>query len=158
MNIRLQKNFRTGLCFVLGLSLIWAALSKIASVQDFYAMILSYRLPAPKLILQGVAITLPWLELFCGLMLLTRFWMETGLVCTIALLLTFVLVTGQAWFRGLDISCGCFNLAVFGIGGSTANLLEKYFESVGFAFFRALLLAAAAIYVLRHETRTRLAD
>ena len=56
--------------------------------------------------------------------------------CTTSSIIVFVIATGQAWARGLEISCGCLKLGFLSEGAA------KTFESVGFAFFRALLLLA----------------
>ena len=131
--------------WVLGALLIWAAISKLANLNEFYGGLLAYRLPMPDSWQRLIAITLPWLELLTGLMLLANVWTRAALGWAVTLFLGFTIVTGEAWLRGLDISCGCFKLSVFGINASSAVFLE----SVQFAFFRALLLSAAAIYLLR---------
>jgi len=100
-----------------------------------------------------VAITLPWVELLCGLLLLANLWIDTALVATFGLLLVFVLLTAQAWIRGLNISCGCFNLRIFGIS-ETIPSLAKFVESVAFAFFRNLALGAMGFFLLK----SRLSD
>lgn len=150
MKIAFELTWRTPLRWLLGLLLVWAALSKLANLQDFYGELLAYRLPLPDFLLRLVAITLPWLELLCGLMLAAEAWTRAVLSWATVLFATFSLATGQAWLRGLEISCGCFNLSLLGLGGS--SVFEKVFESVGFAFFRALLLATAAVYLLRQQT------
>ena len=146
MKITLELDFRIALRWLLGALLLWAALSKLANLQVFYGNLLAYKLPLPDFLLRLVAIALPWLELLCGLMLLANVRTEVAVAWSAVLFLVFVLATGQAWARGLDISCGCFNLKLFGL--STNDGLAKFVQSVVFAFFRALLLAAAAIYLL----------
>ena len=84
-------------------------------------------------------------------MLLAQVQAEAALVWALLLFGIFTVATGQAWARGLDISCGCFNLQILGLGENEA--VGKFLHSVSFAFFRALLLAAGAIYLLRHQTR-----
>ena len=89
----------------------------------------------------------------CGLMLLANYWTESALVCALGLMTVFLLATGQAWIRGLNISCGCFDLNIFGIGANYPKL-AKFLESVGFAFMRNLALTAVIVLLLRR----RLAD
>ena len=138
--------------WVLGLLLLWAALSKLANLNEFYGNVLAYRLPLPDLFQRLVAVTLPWLELLCGLMLIANLWIRPGLAWAIILFACFAVITAEAWARGLDISCGCFKLSMLGFGhGPTA--VQKVFESVGFTFFRALLLTLAALYLFHHYTR-----
>lgn len=150
MKITVELTFKTALRWLLGLLLVWAALSKLANPQDFYGQLLAYRLPLPETLLKLVAITLPWVEMLCGLILLARFRTEAALLWCMALFLSFTLATGQAWARGLEISCGCLNLRLFGLAGEHAGLTH-FFESVGFAFWRAVLLAAGAVYLWRQH-------
>jgi putative oxidoreductase len=134
---------------LLGALMLWAAVSKLAQPTEFLASIYAYDMPLPRSWLQLVAVVLPWLELLCGLLLLANVWSETALAVIISLLAVFVLATGQAWARGLDISCGCFNLKIFGADASTG--LVKFIESPGFAFFRNLLLVLLAFALLRRR-------
>ena len=153
MTITFDLNARSVLRWALGIIFIWAALSKIASLQDFYTTLVAYRLGLPHFFLRLVATTLPWLELFCGLMLVSRFWLRTALVWTLILCGAFALVTGLAWCRGLQISCGCLNLD-FLLGAGGKSPLVTWLESVGFAFVRSLCLVAAAIYLWRSGAGT----
>jgi putative oxidoreductase len=134
-----QNYFALALRWIFGLILIWAAVSKLGNLHDFYVSLLAYQLPLPKLMLQSTAVVLPWLELFCGLHLIVGFWLRPALAWTLILFTIFLLATGQAWARGLDISCGCFNL------GSSS--FAKNFESVGFAFARSIVLMLGALYL-----------
>jgi putative oxidoreductase len=151
MKLTVEINFKSVLRWLLAVLLVWAAISKLANLQDFYGSLLAYRLPLPDFLLRGTAKFLPWLELLCGLMLLARVQLGAALAWTIVLLVVFTLATGQAWGRGLNISCGCFNPGLIGLGPD--DNLVKVVESVPFAFFRALLLAAGAIYLFRQEMK-----
>ncbi len=93
---------------------------------------------------------LPWLELLCGLLLVTGSARRAALVWTAVMFGAFVLATGQAWVRGLDISCGCFKLAFLGDGA-----LAKFVESVKFACVRAVFLLGASLYLLRASSPSR---
>jgi len=135
--------------WLLGALLVWASLSKIANLQDFYISIAAYRLPLPGALLRLTAMILPWLELICGLLLLAGVWVRAALIWAILLFAIFVVCTGQAWARGLDISCGCFNLGAFGFDPASGKSVVKFVESVAFAFFRALLLFTGGVYVFR---------
>ncbi|EEF57453.1 MauE/DoxX family redox-associated membrane protein [Pedosphaera parvula] len=131
--------FQLALRWLFGLILLWAAFSKLGNLHNFYLSLLAYQLPLPNFALQMAAIVLPWLELFCGLHLIVGFSLRPALAWTLILFTVFLLATGQAWARGLDISCGCFNL------GSSS--FAKTFESVGFAFARSIVLLLGALYL-----------
>jgi uncharacterized membrane protein YphA (DoxX/SURF4 family) len=128
---------------------VWAALGKLANPHEFYGAIRAYQLPLPAILTRTAAVVLPWLELLCGLLLAANLRRGAALIWALVLFAVFTIVTGQAWLRGLPIACGCFDLQLLGIprGSGLARLLE----SVAFASVRALFLAAAAAYLLRHE-------
>ena len=144
--------------WLLGSLLVWASLSKIANLQEFYISIAAYQLPLPAPWQRLSAMILPWLELLCGLLLLGGVWTRAALVWALVMFGVVVLATGQAWARGLEISCGCFNLSAFGLEPGSGKSFVKFIESVGFAFFRALLLFLGAAYVFRSGDQTLAAD
>jgi len=115
---------------------------------DLYA----YELPLPRGLLQFTAVTLPWTELLCGLLLLGNVWTPAALVCLLGLTGLFLLVTGQAWGRGLDIACGCLDLRVFGLDQKAPGLVT-FLESVGFAFGRNVILLGLTVFLLGGESR-----
>ena len=140
---------RAGLRWLVALLLIGDAVGKLGDLREFYAALLGYQLPLPALLLRGVAIVLPWVELLCGLLLLTGPRNRGALAWTLVLAVLFALGTGQAALRGLDIGCGCFSSRLPGFGpGSTA---AAWFGSLRFAFLRALGLGAASLYLLRRD-------
>ena len=55
-----------------------------------------------------IAIWLPLLELILGLMLLFNIWLLPGAIINIVLNIIFTIAVFSAYYRGLDISCGCF--------------------------------------------------
>jgi uncharacterized membrane protein YphA (DoxX/SURF4 family) len=137
---------------LLGILLLWAAVSKLANPVEFLGSIYAYELPLPRPLLQTAAVVLPWMELLCGLLLLAGFWPQTALLIVTALMVLFVLATGQAWARGLDIACGCFNLEIFGLQQRLPGLI-RFLESVSFAFLRNLLLTGLAGFLLWRTAR-----
>jgi len=137
---------------LLGLLMLWAAVSKLANPTEFLGSIYAYQLPLPHLMLQTAAVVLPWVELLCGLLLLAGLWTETALILVTAMLVLFVVATGQAWVRGLEIACGCFDLTLIGFSKNNPAVAH-FLESVAFAFFRNLLLTALAVYLLRRACR-----
>lgn len=138
---------------LLGVLMLWAAISKIANITEFLGSIYAYELPLPQQLLKAAAVVLPWVELLCGLLLVAGLWTETALGLVTAMLAVFVVATGQAWARGLDIACGCFDLTMLGLPENIPSV-SKFLESVAFAFFRNLALTALAVYLLRKATRT----
>ena len=153
MNAPSSRNFPDLLRWLLAVLMLWAAVSKLADITEFLGSIYAYQVPLPRSLLQTAAVVLPWVELLCGLLLLAGFWRQTALLIVTGLMVIFVFATGQAWARGIDISCGCFNLEMFGIQARLPGLAH-FLESVSFAFFRNLALASLAGFLLLKETRS----
>jgi len=143
------KVFRMILRSLIAIILVWAALSKLGDPVSTYTTLLEYRLPAPGILLKLVAVVLPWLELLCALMLLANFHRRLATLSVSVLFSVFLIMVGQAEVRGLNISCGCFDLTVFGINESSPS--GRFIESLGFAFVRNLILLGAALYLLRDD-------
>ncbi len=150
MSVETTAKIQRWLRVLLGVLMLWAAVSKLANPTDFLGSIYAYQLPLPRPWLQIAAVVLPWVELLCGLLLVAGLWLETALVMITGLLVVFVLATGLAWMRGLEIGCGCYDLKIFGLGDQLPGLL-RFLESVAFAFFRNLFLTALAAYLLRRQ-------
>ena len=94
---------------VAGIFIYAGALKALDPVQ-FASGVDNYKiLPWP--ISVALAFYLPWLEIFCALGLLFRFFYRGALSMLTALIVVFTLVTIAAKIRGLDITCGCFGHA-----------------------------------------------
>lgn len=94
----------------LGVVFIFAAAPKIADPLGFAKSIANYHL-VPDALINAMAITLPWIELCCGLALVLGLSPRANLLAVEALLLVFIVAIVSAMSRGLDISCGCFSTA-----------------------------------------------
>ncbi len=145
MNLKNKAAIALGLRWLLGIVFIWAALGKMVGPQDFLANLYEYQLPLPEFFLRLVAVSLPWLELICGLSLLVNSWPESTLGVIMLMMLVFIGATGQAWMRGLEIDCGCFG---------TAIEKNSFAGSVQFAFFRNLILFGLAAYLFSNSLAT----
>lgn len=93
--------------FLLGLVFILASIDKIYAPDAFAANIESYRL-LPGLIINAVAILLPWMELLCGVFLIGGVYLRGSSAILGTLLGIFSLAIVTALLRGLTIDCGCF--------------------------------------------------
>ena len=118
---------------LLGAIFIWAGLVKVGGPMDFLVSIYGYDLGLPETLVRITVVVLPWIEILSGIAIVTGIWQQAGLILSALMLAAFLAFTGQAWLRGLDISCGCFG-----------SLLEEesILGSVQFAFLRNLVLMA----------------
>ncbi|MCH7872773.1 MAG: DoxX family membrane protein [Planctomycetes bacterium] len=85
---------------------VYAAYTKIIAPEGFVAAIRSYEMLDPNVV-PFMAFTLPWLELFAGLLLGLGIWVAEARGLVVAMLLAFIGATGVALAQGLEIDCGC---------------------------------------------------
>lgn len=100
---------------------VYAGLMKaLAPAEEFAFAIEGYRVLNAQLSLYA-AYTVPWLELWAGLLLAAGVFTRSNALFVGAMLLFFELLLGQAWLRGLPVtSCGCF-------GSSGSNSIGREF-------------------------------
>jgi hypothetical protein len=89
---------------------IYAGAIKTLDPVRFASDIDNYKI-LPWTISLPLAFYLPWLEIFCGIALITRRLYLGGLSNLTALVCVFTVATIAAKVRGLDITCGCFGHA-----------------------------------------------
>jgi len=96
--------------FVVAGIFIYAGAIKAFDPVQFAGDVDNYKvLPWPVSV--ALAFYLPWLEIFCALALIVRFFYRGALSILGVLILLFTLATIAAKVRGLDITCGCFGHA-----------------------------------------------
>jgi uncharacterized membrane protein YphA (DoxX/SURF4 family) len=149
------KKVQTVLRWFIGMLFLWAAISKIANPVEFLASIYSYQMPMPTGMMKIMAITLPWIELLCALLLLANHWTISALLYNALLMVVFTIATGQAWIRGLKISCGCFDVSLLGLGPES-EVVQQFFDSVSAAFFRDILLTIIVFWLFYLSARKNL--
>jgi uncharacterized membrane protein YphA (DoxX/SURF4 family) len=91
----------------LGVLFVGACLHKIADPRAFAVDIATYDI-LPLALVNPVAITLPWVELAAGLMLLVGLRTRAAAVLVAGMMAVFLAALAVALGRGLDMSCGCF--------------------------------------------------
>ncbi len=91
----------------LGVLFVGACLHKIAEPSSFAVDIATYDI-LPLALVNLAAITLPWVELLAGAMLLAGFRVRAGALLIAGMMAVFILALLVALARGLDMSCGCF--------------------------------------------------
>ena len=114
---------------VLGLAFIAASISKIADPIAFSNIIDNYHM-SPIYINNLVALFLPWIEFFIVLGLLFDVYTESCSVLVILLLLWFIAILANAYFRGINIHCGCFS--VDQTSGSSSDIISRIFQDIIF--------------------------
>ena len=96
--------------FLIGGYFIYASLDKIVDPYAFARVIESYHFSSSiglSFLDTFLALILPWLELILGVFVILGIFIHEAINIVILLLLFFLVMLFQAYFQGLDISCGC---------------------------------------------------
>jgi uncharacterized membrane protein YphA (DoxX/SURF4 family) len=117
---------------------IFASWGKIVDPAAFAGTIANYQI-LPPVWVNPAALLLPWLELVCGLGLLSGLLVRGSAFIVVILLSIFAVALAYSAYRGLDIHCGCF--------ASSSEVAPNLAKDL----FRDLVLLAMAVWVLiRH--------
>ncbi len=92
---------------LLGFVFIYAGAEKISDPAGFSTSIANYRL-LPIFMINFFAITIPWIEIVAGSMLILGISVKENAAIITAMLSVFIIAIGISLIRGLDIECGCF--------------------------------------------------
>lgn len=139
-----RKGLFLALRWIVALIFIYSGLVKIMNPTAFAEQVDNYRL-LPYFFVTLAAAILPWLELFCGFLLIFGRWLPGATLVLVVLNLVFLIAVISALVQGLDISCGCFSIGDEG----TRIGIKKLIENV------ALLLVTIVIYWQALFTRSR---
>ena len=128
---------------LLGAIFVYASLDKIASPAGFAKAVYQWQVGGPVLS-NLVAVTLPWVELLAGLLLIVGVWRREAALVVACLLVVFLAAAGSVLARGIDVeNCGCVSLAN---QAADAAWPPPWMKGVGwFLVTRNLLLLAAAM-------------
>jgi len=137
-----MKWFWRSLDLILGAIFIYAGALKAMGPIRFANDIENYHL-IPWTLGVGLAFYLPWLEIFCGLALITRRLYSGALGLLTILVFIFVGASLTAKWRGINIACGCFGAASKNLGFSWHLVLD-------------LLILAGLIVLWRRRASNRL--
>jgi uncharacterized membrane protein YphA (DoxX/SURF4 family) len=109
MNRRLSGIVILVLRLGFGALLIAASMGKGSHPLDFQQSVDNYRVFGPWLS-TWAAVFVPALEMLTGLCLVSGLWIDAAAPINAALMSAFLALVLQAFFRHLNIYCGCFSL------------------------------------------------
>lgn len=101
-----NKYFILALRILLGAFLIYSGQAKIGHSAEFAQAIRAYDI-IPSSFSMLPAIFFPWIELFCGLFLVSGLFTRSSALLAGSLLVLFTINVLIALLRGLEIDCGC---------------------------------------------------
>ena len=134
MSGKLKKWIILFLRFGFGLLLIFASIDKILHPVEFAQAVENYRVISIDLS-RWAAVWIPHLEVVVGVLLITGIWLDSATLINSILMGIFLILVGQAWLRGLDINCGCFQ-----IDEPSSIDFWKILQNVGFLVGSIVLL------------------
>jgi uncharacterized membrane protein YphA (DoxX/SURF4 family) len=138
-----NPRFHLLLRVVVGAFFVYASLDKIWSPAAFAKIVYQWQVvgPVPSNL---VAVTLPWVELLAGLLLLAGVWKREAAFVVALMLVVFLVAAGSVIARGIDVqNCGCVSVAK---ACSTSAWPPAWTKGVGwFLVARNLVLLGAAL-------------
>jgi uncharacterized membrane protein YphA (DoxX/SURF4 family) len=93
--------------WILGLTFIYASYHKILAPGDFAKIIYGYGL-FPAVIINLIAIVVPFVELIAGLALIGGIYPRAAAMILNAMLVFFIIILSYNLLRGHEFDCGCF--------------------------------------------------
>lgn len=91
----------------LAVMFLYAGFVKSGASEGFARTISQFTILPPSLV-ELFSLTLPWIEVLCGILLLIPKSARIGAVLAAVLLMTFIVAIGWALSQGLIVDCGCF--------------------------------------------------
>ena len=137
---------------IIGGIFIFFAIGKIADSTLFAKEISNYRI-MPEFSLSIMSLSLPWIELICGLFLMSGIRLRSSAMICGVLTIIFIIAIGSAMFRGLDINCGCFSEVKVYVGWP--KIIEDSFILIGLIqiyFFPRQRFTLEQIVINEHAT------
>ncbi len=114
---------------VIAFIFIYAGVEKISDPESFALSISNYRL-MPTITINFLAITLPWIELVSGILLLFGISVKENSTIIFSMLLIFTIGIIISLFRGLSIDCGCFGkgtqIGLFKLGENLLMIIGSF--------------------------------
>jgi uncharacterized membrane protein YphA (DoxX/SURF4 family) len=94
----------------LGAVFVFAGSIKILNPELFANEIYEYKILTGPLhpLINVVAVTLPWIELVAGLLLITGMFVRASALVAMCMSIVFFFAIASVLARGLKITCGCF--------------------------------------------------
>jgi uncharacterized membrane protein YphA (DoxX/SURF4 family) len=119
----------------LGIIFIYASYDKALNPLAFAQIIHNYRITPPSLI-NISAITLPWIELLAGMLIIIGFRVKGANLILGGLLVFYIILLSVTAARGININCGCFSTSA----SVRSNLVAVIIRDVVFLPFALHIL------------------
>ncbi|HCY75512.1 MAG TPA: DoxX family protein [Ignavibacteriales bacterium] len=128
-NLYSNKYLLLSIRLVIAFIFVYAGVEKISDPESFALSISNYRL-IPTITINFLAITLPWIELVSGILLLFGISVKENSTIIFSMLLIFTIGIIISLFRGLSIDCGCFGkgtqIGLFKLGENLLMIIGSF--------------------------------
>jgi len=132
----------------LGAIFVAASIPKLIDPPSFAHMIYNYRI-IPGALLNVMALTMPWLEMLCGLALILGIWRRSAASIIGAMLLAFIIALSINLARDNAVNCGCFDLT------SANKTHEQLIGDMQFVITRDIGMLLMVAQILWADSRRR---
>ncbi|MBK8981502.1 MAG: DoxX family membrane protein [Ignavibacteria bacterium] len=139
-----NKYFLFLLRLILGVVFIYASLDKLYNQEEFSRAIYNYKF-FPEIFINIFAIVVPYLEIICGILIITGIYLRGSSLIITLMLFFFIIALTQAYIRGLDISCGCFSLETV---SNKSDILQRIIEDI------LLIIASIIVFIQSIKSKT----
>lgn len=113
--------------WILGLTFIYASFHKITSPEAFAKIVYGYDI-FPHIMINLIAIVVPFVELVTGLALISGIYARSASIIINSMLIVFILLISINLIRGHEFDCGCFSANGGGVFNSpTVTLFRDVF-------------------------------
>ncbi len=133
---------------IMGAIFIYASFYKILEPALFAKSIWYYHL-IPGLLINILALVLPWLELVVGLALIGGVYYRGAVLWVNIMMVVFIIALSSTIIRGIDVDCGCFKAGGSATGSATESLLLDFGM---FALTLQLLVSKSKRWMLQRIT------
>ena len=126
--------------FILGFIFIYFSYDKILDPKLFSDIVHNYDIVPFGLENLG-ALILPFIEFLIGLCLILGIFVDSSVIISIALLIFFILLIGQAYLRGKSIDCGCLlsDLSQTSSSEKRLYMLKRIVQDICFIVFAIIV-------------------
>ncbi|NQU68392.1 MAG: DoxX family membrane protein [Candidatus Marinimicrobia bacterium] len=119
-----------GFRLVVGIVFIYASIDKISDPLGFSDNIDNYH-ATPVYLNNLIALIVPWMELIVGLCLIFGKFIQGASLLSAVLMIVFIVLIGQALFRGIDLHCGCFKTATdVSVTSLRSEMIRRILEDI----------------------------
>jgi len=133
-----MKYFSSIVRLAFGAIFIWSGIAKLKDPLSFADAVRNFELVDDP-IAPAAALLIPWIEVVAGVFAMSGKLWKGSVFTLLSSLFVFTIALSIAWFRGLDISCGCFG------GSGAVNYPLMISRNVGLAAMGFLVLQFSKI-------------